>query len=218
MPERLRELLEAAARGSPPPADGAVEVLPAPAGPAMAVVAFTAHFAIATDAPEDWVRARLPAGDLLAPTSPRFVAALAERLDARTDGLDVVLAAPGLGGPSALRACARDAHPRVRRALAHREDVRVHEDAAGRAVVILGRGLAGRTEVAVEVDPDHRGRGAGRAALVQARRLVAPGAALFAQTAPGNAASLRALLAAGFAPIGGEVLLFRDRTAPPPRV
>jgi hypothetical protein len=45
-------------------------------------------------------------------------------------------------------------------------------------------------------------------ALVEARRLVGPGDVLFAQAAPGNAASLRALLAAGFRPIGSEALFF----------
>jgi len=47
-------------------------------------------------------------------------------------------------------------------------------------------------------------------ALVEARRLAGPGQALFAQTAPGDAAALRALLAAGFRPIGSEVLFFDD--------
>jgi GNAT superfamily N-acetyltransferase len=85
------------------------------------------------------------------------------------------------------------------RAFAHRD---------GAAVVVLGRGLAGRAEVAVEVDPAARGRGAGRRALLEARRLLGPGEALFAQTAPGNAASLRGLLGAGFVPIGSEALFF----------
>jgi hypothetical protein len=133
----LRAQLEAAARGEPPPADGAVETLPAPPGPAMAIVAFTGHHVVASSAPEDWVRAQLPPGDLRAPMSARFVNALADRVGARPDSVDVVLAAPGLGGAAALTECARDAHPRVERAHAHREDVRVFEDASGHAVVIL---------------------------------------------------------------------------------
>jgi GNAT superfamily N-acetyltransferase len=78
-------------------------------------------------------------------------------------------------------------------------------------VVILGRGLALRTEVAVEVEPDHRGQGLAARVLREARRLARPGEALFAQTAPGNAASLRAFLSAGFRPIGSEVLFFETR-------
>jgi RimJ/RimL family protein N-acetyltransferase len=70
----------------------------------------------------------------------------------------------------------------------------------------MGRGLALRAEVAIEVAEDGRRRGVASRALVEARRLVAPGEALYAQTAPGNAASLRAFLRAGFQPIGSEVL------------
>ena len=46
------------------------------------------------------------------------------------------------------------------------------------------------------------------AALTEARRVAGPGAILFAQTAPANVPSLRALLAAGFAPVGSEALFF----------
>jgi hypothetical protein len=69
--------------------------------------------------------------------------------------------------------------------------VRTFEDEHGRAVVILGRGIAGRLEVAVEIEESLRGRWLARAALTGARRLVGPDAVLFAQTAPGNAASRR---------------------------
>lgn len=68
--------------------------------------------------------------------------------------------------------------------------------------------LALRTEVSFEVDLGARGTGRATASLHAARTLVAAGQPLFSQTAPGNAASLRALLAAGFRPIGSEVLFF----------
>ena len=42
-----------------------------------------------------------------------------------------------------------------------------------------------------------------------ARGLVPAGEHLFAQVAPGNVASLRAFLAAGYRPIGAEVLFLR---------
>ena len=90
----------------------------------------------------------------------------------------------------------------------HDEDVRVFESGGGRAVAILGRGLARRLEVAFEVDPAHRGGGLATAALLEARRVAGPRALLFAQTAPANIPSLRALLRAGFAPIGAEALFF----------
>ena len=56
---RLAAALSAAARGDFPEADGVIEVLPPPPGRAMAVVAFTAHYLVATSASEDWLRAAL---------------------------------------------------------------------------------------------------------------------------------------------------------------
>jgi hypothetical protein len=211
---RLAALLNAAAFGEFPASDGSIEVLPPPPGPAMAVVGLTGRHVIATSARESWMREQLPAGDLLAPVAPRFLAALGAQLGRRDNGIDVLLAAPGLEGEPRLVEVERQAHPRVVRAKAHRQDVRVFEDPGAAAVVILGLGLALRTEVAVEVEEAARGRGLATGALVEARRLVGPDQALFAQTAPGNAASLRALLAAGFRPIGSEVLFF-DGERPP---
>jgi hypothetical protein len=54
-----------------------------------------------------------------------------------------------------------------------------------------------------------RDHGLGRTLVTAARHLVPGGAPLWAQIAPGNAASVRAFLAAGFAPVGGEALLLR---------
>ena len=76
-------------------------------------------------------------------------------------------------------------------------------------MLLLGRGLAGRCEVAFEVEPDHRGRGLGKALATAARHLAPRDEPLFAQVTPGNVASVRALLAAGYAPIASEVLLSR---------
>ena len=96
-------------------------------------------------------------------------------------------------------------HPRVARALRYRDHVRIWEVPGG--IVMLGRGVAGRWEVAMEVDPDHRGRGLGRELAAAARHLVPDGSPLWAQITPGNAASVRAFLAAGYQPVGSEVLL-----------
>jgi GNAT superfamily N-acetyltransferase len=202
-PHPLAALLEDAARGRFPDPDGRVELLPA-AGPAMAVVGFTAHYAIAADVPEAWLRGRLPEGDLLAPLSAPFLAELGRKIGRRDDGIDVVLAAAGLDGAPALTETGAAAHPRAARAFARRDGVRVFEGDG--AVVTFGRGLAGRAEVSIEVDPHARGRGVARRALVEARKLVGPGGVVFAQVAPGNAASLRAFLRAGFEPIGSEAL------------
>jgi len=202
-PHPLAVLLDDAARGRFPDPDGLVEVLP-PAGTAMAVVGFTAHYAIAVNLPEEWVRERLPEGDLIAPLSAPFLAELGSKIGRRDDGIDAVLAAGGLEGEPALAETGAAAHPRAVRAFARRDEVRVFEGDG--AVVTFGRGLAGRAEVSIEVEPAARGRGVARRALVESRRLVGPDGVLFAQVAPGNAASLRAFLRAGFEPIGSEAL------------
>jgi GNAT superfamily N-acetyltransferase len=212
MSDRLLRLLHDAARGLPPPPDGAVEVWPPPPGPVDAVLAFTAHHVVAAAVDPDLVAARLPEGDLSAPMSPAFPGWLGERLGSRPGSLDMVLAAAGLGGtpPLELRAgLDLDRHQRVARALRYRDDLRAWTDPDGAGVVVLGRGLAGRREVAFEVDPARRNRGLGRLLATAARHLTPPGEPLFAQVAPGNAASLRVVEAAGFRPIGAEVLFHR---------
>jgi GNAT superfamily N-acetyltransferase len=205
---RLAVALDSAGRGAFPKADGAVEVLSPPPGRAMAVVAFTAHYIVATSVSEDWIRAQLAPGDLLAPMSPRFLTALGEKLGRHDDGIDLLLAARGLQGRSTLRETTSESHPRATRAMAHRDQVRVFTDPTGAATIMLGRGLANRTEVSIEIDPSRRNQGIARQALTEARRIVGADQLLFAQTAPGNAASIRTLLTAGFQPIGSEVLFF----------
>jgi GNAT superfamily N-acetyltransferase len=80
----------------------------------------------------------------------------------------------------------------------------------GQGLVLIGRGLEGRWEFALDVEPASRGRGIGRALASAARGLVGPGESVFAQVAPGNVASVRAVLAAGFRPFSAEIL-FWDR-------
>jgi hypothetical protein len=185
-------------------------VLPPPPGAAMAVVAFTAHYMVASSEPEDWIRAQLPADDLRAPMSPRFLSALGAKLGRHDHGIDLVLAARTLQGRTTLRETTSEGHSRATPATAHRNQVRVFADPTGAATIVLGRGLANRTEVAIEIDPNRRNQGIARQALTEARRIVGAGRLLFAQTPPGNAASIRTLLTAGFQPIGSEVLFFAD--------
>ena len=217
MSERLLRLLEDAAGGKPPPADGVVEVWPAPEGPVDAVLAFTAHHVVAAGVDPGSVAAQLPAGDLSAPVSAAFLGWLGERLGSRPGSLDVVLAAEGLGGTPPLEltpAAGLDGHQRVARSLRYRADLEVWTAQEGAGVLVLGRGLAGRREVSFEVDPARRNRGLGRLLVAAARQLTPPGEVLFAQVAPGNAASLRVVGAAGFRPIGAEVLFHRDGADP----
>jgi hypothetical protein len=60
--DRLLRLLQDAAMGAPPAADGVVEVWPAPDGPVDAVLAFTAHHVVAAGVDPELVAARLPDG------------------------------------------------------------------------------------------------------------------------------------------------------------
>ena len=112
--------------------------------------------------------------------------------------------AAGLALPGLARVAAAE-HPRVARAERYRVDVRAYQVPGG--LLVLGRGLAGRWEVAVEVDPGYRGRGLGRRLATAAPGLVPPGEPLWAQVAPANVASVRAFLAAGYRVVGAEVLL-----------
>jgi hypothetical protein len=101
-------------------------------------------------------------------------------------------------------------HPRVRHARDLRTDVRVHGDARG--LVTLANGLAGRRELSIELaDPANASRGRGRSLLRDALALVPAGEPVFAAVSPGNARSLRAFLAAGFTPLGSEVILRPQR-------
>jgi hypothetical protein len=203
-PPSLAEILAGIEAGRFPPPDGGLTVRPG-AG-RSAVLAFTAHNLVVADVDPDWVRGQLPAGDLSAPLNPPFLSVLAARLGRRVNNIDLVATAPRLPGlpPLPLTEVTAGDHPRVRRALRYRDQVRVWTTEGG--LVILGRGLGGRWELAVEVEPAHRGRCLGRALATAARHLV-PGPVLWAQVAPGNAASVRSLLAAGFTPVGAEALL-----------
>jgi hypothetical protein len=204
---RLAEVFAAAAGGRWPKPDGSIEVVPPPPGWAAAICAFSAHTIVAAPLAAADVAARLADGDLGAPVSPEFQSWLADRVGQRAGVLDAVLVAVGNGlGKGALRAASAPDHPRVRRAGRVRGEVSVWAPRGDGAVVCLGTGLAGRREIAVEVDPDRRGSGVARSCIRQALGLVAAGEAVFAQVSPGNAASLRAFLASGFAPIGSEVL------------
>ncbi len=174
-----------------------------------AILAFTGHCIVAADVDPGWVADECPPWRLTAACSPAFLTALAARVGAQPMALDVVLGAPALEGPSALPLVPTDAfdtHPRVRRARRMRIDVRVYQTPDGAGLLAIGRGLAGRWEAGFEVAAEARGRGVGRQLAAAARRLIPPDAYLFLQVAPGNATSLRAVLAAGFTPLGSELL------------
>jgi hypothetical protein len=203
----LAALLDDAAAGRFPPADGGVTILAPPSARDAGVIGFTAHAVIFIDADPDWVAAQLPAGDLSGPLAPAFLQALCARTNRQAHSIDMLCTAAPLPGPPAIVLTPEPglAHPRVARALRYRDDVRAWRAEGG--VVLVGRGVAGRWEAAIEVDPGRRCRGLGRALATAARHLVPGGTPLWAQVAPANAASVRAFLAAGFKPVGAEAHL-----------
>ncbi|WP_350279827.1 GNAT family N-acetyltransferase [Kribbella sp. HUAS MG21] len=211
----LAAILRAAERGVYPAPDLGLTLVPAPSDRECCVVSFTGHIVIAADVDPAWVAERVPDGDLSAPTNPPFLSALEEHTGLRVNAIDAMLLAPGLTDP-AERSTATTGltelhghdHPRVERAWRYRDDVRVYGDPHG-GLVLTGRGLAERLECAIEVPPDTRNQGLGRRLARAARALIPPGASIWAQVTPGNAASLRAFLAAGYQPIGSEALLVK---------
>jgi hypothetical protein len=205
--QALAAILDSVANAQFLPSDGGVTILPQPSARDAGVFAFTARSVIFADADPAWVAAQLPPGDLGAPLSPRFLHALAARIGREAHQTDLLACATALPGPPPveLKAEADPAHPRITRALRYRDEIRTWQADGG--VLLLGRGAAGRWEVAVEVDADQRGRGIGRSLATAARYLVPGGVPLWAQIAPGNAASVRAFLAAGFRPVGAESVL-----------
>jgi len=204
----LAAILAAAAQSCFPPPDGTLAVVPVPPPYRGAVVAFTAHTVVAVDLPPDEIRACLPVADLGAPMAAPFLTWLGQRLGTQPGMVDVVLAHVGGigGGASLVRRTDPVAHPRVARAHRLRTDVAVYADPGERGLVTLRRGLAGRWEISLELDPAARGRGLGRALIAAARTLPVADEPVFAQVSPGNAQSLRAFLVAGFRPIGAKVL------------
>jgi hypothetical protein len=199
-----------AAEGRFPPADGAVTVLPALPGRLESSVGFTGHAVVATALPAPQVHALRPDG-FGGSLSPDFLRALAGPTG-WIGVVDATLVRRGTGGTARLQPLTgADDHPRVQHALQLRTGIRVFGD--DRGLITLATGLAGRTELSIELhSPEDSGQGQGRSLLTDALTLIPEDEPVFAAVSPGNARSLRAFLATGFTPIGAEVLLRPDRT------
>jgi len=177
------------------------------------VIGFTAHHVVAAAIDGHTIRERLDPTDLSQPMSAGFLLFLSGWLGAEPGPVDVLMVAPPPErADDSLELWRRDDlhdHPRVARAGRYRPELAVyadrqHGDPDG--VLVVGRGLAGRWEMAYEVAPAARGQGLGRRVAAAASSMVPSGVPVFAQVAPGNSASLRACVAAGYIPIGSEVL------------
>ncbi|MGW4890950.1 GNAT family N-acetyltransferase [Kitasatospora sp. NPDC004240] len=215
MSERgLREILLDAAGGLYPPADGTVTVVPQPSARDVGVMSFSAHAVVFTDEDPEWVRTTLavvPSDPLAAPLCLPFLTAFGARTGRTVGNIDMVTVAGRLPGdpPLALEPIEDPEHPRIARALRYRDDVRAWAVPGG--VLALGRGVAGRWECSIEVDPQARGRGLGRALALSSRHVLPDGDWIWSQQAPGNATSVRAFQVAGFRPVGAEVQLVAGR-------
>jgi len=64
----------------------------------------------------------------------------------------------------------------------------------------ISRRIAGLTELSVELEDGHRGHGGGTGLVRDAQTAIPSGQLVLAAVAPGNEASVRALLSAGFIP------------------
>lgn len=204
----LGPILSAAAAGDFPDADEPVTVFPRPPHLRGAVVAFSGHTYVAADVDRSEVLARLGWDPLAGPVLPGFLAWLAGVVGGVAHCLDMVLVGTGTGAPpsSVQPEPAWQEHHRARHGAVNRRELTGWTLGDGQGVILIGRGLVDRWEAAYEAAPAAP-PGTGRALARAALSLVPLGEPVFAQVTPGNARSLRATLAAGFTPVGCEVLV-----------
>lgn len=210
----LAGLITAAAAGRFPAADGRWTRV-APWRPGLeAVIAFTGHavFAVAPDIP-DHLLDSLGADGFGGAHDPRLITALAGP-HGWIDSLDILMAAQGTGRPGVPSALVSRpdlaSHPRAAFAASIRAQPRIlgYAEPGRHALAIICEGIAGLTELSFELEPGHRGQGGGAKLVRDALSVLPAGELAVAAVAPGNAASLRALLAARFTPLG-SLQLFR---------
>jgi hypothetical protein len=184
-----------------------------------AIVAFTGHavLAMAPDIPNQRLVA-LGADGFGGAHDPRLITALAGP-GGWIDSLDILMAARGSGHPGAPpRLVGRPdlaAHPRAAFAARVRDQPSLmgYEDRQRSALAVISRGIAGLTELSFELEAGHRGQGAGTELVRDALTAIPAGQLVLAAVAPGNAASVRALLSAGFVPLGSLQMFRRASTS-----
>lgn len=227
----LRTVLLQAAAGRFPQVDGGWEAVRPWSSRVAAVVALTGHAYLAVPAdlvqqvPTERVDGYGGAHD------PRVVTALAGP-GGWIDCLDALLVHPGHGpsgadatepGPAVKRVVLvprpdLSHHPRAALARALRDDVDVLgvPDPRCGSLLTVGTGIAGLTEVGIELDPGSPvGSPTGRD-LLAAVVALQQGAPLVAAVAPGNARALRLFLGSGFVPVGSVQLFSRADLRPAP--
>lgn len=214
----LAGVLAAAVAGSPPPVDGRWERIQPWRPDVFGVVAFTGHAYIAAPPhlSDDQLTA-LGADGFGGAHDPHVMVQIAGA-ELSIDVLDMLLAAYGTGRGSTLLVPRPDlaGHPRARRATMMRTDTVVYglPDSADVLVTVAG-GVAGLPELGVEIAESARGKGLGARVLRAVRDLVPAGEPLFAAVSPGNVASARAFLRAGFTLIGSVQLCYPSPSGRP---
>jgi hypothetical protein len=210
----VAELITAAAGGRFPDADGGWRRVP-PWRPGLeAILSFTGHaaFAVRPDIP-DRLLVALGADGLGGAHDPRLITALAGP-DGWIDSLDILMVARGTGragvAPRVIERPDLATHPRAMFAAGIRDHPRPlgYPDPQRSALAVISRGIAGLTEMSFELEPTHRRAGGGADLVRDALSAIPSGQLAVAAVAPGNAASVRALLSAGFVPLG-SLQLFR---------
>jgi hypothetical protein len=210
----LAGLIAAAAASRFPDVDGGWRRVP-PWRPGLeAVVAFTGHavFAVRPDITDHRLTA-LGADGFGGAHDPRLITALAGP-GGWIDSLDMLMVAQGAGFPG-IPAALTDrpdlaSHPRAQFAAGLRGQPQIvgYHDPRRSALAVISTGIAGLTELSFELEPGRRGAGGGAKLARDALTAIPSGELVVAAVAPGNAASVRSLLAAGFNPVG-SVQLFR---------
>ena len=208
----LAEIIQDADAGRFPAADGGWSRVPTWRDGVEGIVCFTGHavFALGSDISHERI-AELGADGFGGAAHPRLLSGLAGP-DGWIGSQDALLAGHGTGaGPEGALVPRPDlsSHPRAQYAATIRDSPRPfgYPDPARSALAILSTGLAGLTELSFELEPDHRGGGQATALIRAALATLPAGELVVAAVTPGNAASVRALLAAGFTPLGSVQLL-----------
>jgi hypothetical protein len=206
-------MITGVAEGRFPPADGGWHRVPPWRDGLEGVVSFTAHsvLAVGLDVGDSRL-AGLGADGLGGADHPRLVTALAGP-GGWIDCLDLVLAAHGTVGTGGAGEELVDradlaGHQRAEFAARIRDRRRVlgYPGRERSALAVLSTGLAGLTELSFELEPGRRGGGQAAALIRAALACVPQGELVVAAAAPGNVASVRALLTAGFTPVGSVQL------------
>ncbi|GAA0614784.1 hypothetical protein GCM10009547_15810 [Sporichthya brevicatena] len=215
----LATLIRAAAAGEFPTADAGWRRVPPWRDGVEAVVAFTGHAVLAiSERVADDELTKLGVDGLGGAHHPAVIAALAD--GGWIDSLDSLFVGVGTGaweargtGGHLIERPDLAGHPRVGFAQRVRDDVRVlgRTDASDTSVVVLARGIGGLIELSFELDQSRRGAGGGTALVRAGLAAVPAGELVVAACAPGNAASMRALLRAGFSPVGSIQLFTPGR-------